>query len=292
MHDLMNPGLGPYRGTLDRLIDLAVCEDIGSGDITTGYLIEPGTAGKGAIVAKEALVVCGLQVAEAVFKRFDPQCDFTAHFADGDDVAAGSGVVSLQADMAALLMAERIALNFMQRLSGIATHVRAYMQALQGSAVKLVDTRKTIPGMRALEKYAVRVGGATNHRMGLYDGVLIKDNHIAACGGIGAAVQRIRGHISHLVKIEVETTSFDEVREALAAGADVIMLDNMDLSQITEAVAIVKGRALVEVSGGITKDRLAELARTGVDLISAGALTHSARAVDLSMRIKATDKMP
>ncbi len=283
MHDLIN--LGAHHGAVDRLIDLALEEDIGSGDITTGYLVKPGTAGEGVITAKEELVVCGVPVAETIFRRFDPHCDFTAHLAEGQTAAAGTAVISLRADMQALLMAERTALNFLQRLSGIATHVRSYMQALQGSVVKLVDTRKTTPGMRVLEKYAVRMGGAANHRMGLYDGVLIKDNHIAACGGITAAVEQIRRHISHLVKIEVETTTFEEVREALAAGADVIMLDNMDLAQITEAVGIVNGRALVEVSGGVTKDRLAELAKTGVDLISAGALTHSARAVDLSMRI-------
>jgi nicotinate-nucleotide pyrophosphorylase (carboxylating) len=275
-----------FGRSLDRLIELAIDEDVGSGDITTDWLIPPGTAGRAVIRAKEPLVACGLSVGEAVFKRFDPYCDFKAHVAEGDSAATGSPIVTIGADMAALLTAERTALNFMQRLSGIATHVRSYVQALKGSAVRLVDTRKTIPGMRVLEKYAVRVGGAANHRMGLYDGVLIKDNHIAACGGIAAAVRQIRARVSHLVRIEVETTTFDEVREALAAGAEVIMLDNMDLAQIAEAVGIIKGRARVEVSGGVTRDRLEKLAQTGVDLISVGALTHSARAVDLSMRIE------
>jgi nicotinate-nucleotide pyrophosphorylase (carboxylating) len=189
--------------------------------------------------------------------------------------------------LAALLKGERTALNFLQRLSGIATQARDYVAEVAGTSVKLVDTRKTTPGWRVLEKYAVRIGGAHNHRMGLYDGVLIKDNHIAVSGGIANAVKKARQAISHLVKVEVEASTMEEVKEALAAGADIIMLDNMDLEQIRQAVRLIDKKALVEVSGGVTRKQLTDLVQTGVDLISIGALTHSAVAVDLSMNITA-----
>jgi nicotinate-nucleotide pyrophosphorylase (carboxylating) len=279
-----------FTAHVDRLIDLALEEDIGSGDITTDHLVDPQTRAKGTIVAKEDLIVAGLAVARRVFERLDPQIEFQARFSDADAVPTGAVVVDFQGRLAALLTAERTALNFLQRLSGIATHVRACMQPMGTSRVRLVDTRKTTPGWRVLEKYAVRAGGAGNHRMGLYDGVLIKDNHIAVCGGITAAIERIRPAISHLSKIEVETSTLDEVREALAAGADIIMLDNMDLPAIRRAAALIAGRALVEVSGGVTAKDLPALSQAGVDLISSGALTHSARAVDLSMRIKAVQE--
>lgn len=269
----------------EQLIDLALQEDIGPGDITTENLVPGEVAGKGTIVAKEPLVIAGLGIARKVFHRFDTDIEFDTGFRDGDAVETGQTVLTLTGRLRPLLLGERTALNFLQHLSGIATHVRSYMARLGGHGVRLVDTRKTTPGMRVLEKYAVRVGGAANHRMGLYDGILIKDNHIAACGGITAAVTRARKRVSHLVKIEVEVVDLAGVREALAAGADVIMLDNMDLVQIRQAVKVIAGRAVVEVSGGVTRDRLAELADTGVDIISVGALTHSARSVDLSMRI-------
>ena len=191
----------------------------------------------------------------------------------------------LSGRLAALLTGERTALNFLQRLSGIATYVRACVAHLAGSSTRLLDTRKTTPGWRYLEKYAVRAGGGTNHRMGLYDAVLIKDNHIAAAGGIAAAVARVKAHIDPAMTIEVETTSQEEVRQALQAGAHIIMLDNMDLEQIRQAVRFVDGRAKLEISGGVTQEHLSALASTGVDYISSGALTHSARAVDLSMKI-------
>jgi nicotinate-nucleotide pyrophosphorylase (carboxylating) len=276
---------------VERLIDLALEEDIGSGDITTAHLVTPEARGRGMIVAKEELVIAGLDVARRVLQRLDPEIVFQAHFSDGDLVPKNTIAVNLQGRLAALLTAERTALNFLQRLSGVATHVRTYVSRLGRTEVRLVDTRKTIPGWRVLEKYAVRVGGAANHRMGLYDGVLIKDNHIAACGGIKPAVERIRTCISHLTKIEVETATLDEVDEALAAGADIIMLDNMDLPAIRRAVALIDGRALVEVSGGVTAEDLKDLAAAGVDLISSGALTHSARAVDLSMKIDKQDAL-
>lgn len=278
--------LSLYQGHLDKLIDLALEEDIGTGDVTTEHLVAPDAVARGTIVAKEELVLAGLEAARRVFQRLDSRVDFDARLADGSLAAPGAVVVSLNGNLAALLMAERTALNFLQRLSGIATHVHAFVNALHDQTVRLVDTRKTTPGWRALEKYAVRMGGGANHRMGLFDGVLIKDNHIAACGGIRAAVERIRRQVSHLSKVEVETSTLDEVREALAAGADVIMLDNMDLERIKAAVSLIGGRAMVEVSGGIKCADLAALAKTGVDLISVGALTHSARAVDLSMRIE------
>ncbi|RJQ67359.1 MAG: carboxylating nicotinate-nucleotide diphosphorylase [Desulfobacteraceae bacterium] len=275
-----------FTAIVDRLIDLALEEDIGSGDITTDHLVPPQAQARAVIVAKEELIVAGLDVARRVFERLDPRIVFQPHFCDGDSIPNGAVVVSLQGRLAGLLTAERTALNFLQHLSGIATHVRAYVRQLGHAKLRLVDTRKTTPGWRVLEKYAVRTGGAANHRMGLYDGVLIKDNHIAACGGITAAVERIRTRISHLSKIEVETATLDEVREALAARADIIMLDNMDPATIGQAVSLINGRALVEVSGGVTARDLTVLAATGVDLISCGALTHSARSVDLSMRIE------
>jgi nicotinate-nucleotide pyrophosphorylase (carboxylating) len=270
---------------VERLIDMALEEDIGPGDITTDHTVLRESPGSARIVAKEQLTIAGLDVARRVFQRLDPGIDFDAQFKDGDAVAKGSVVVRLSGRLAALLTGERAALNFLQRLSGIATYVRACVERLAGSSTRLLDTRKTTPGWRYLEKYAVRTGGGTNHRMGLYDAVLIKDNHIAAAGGIAAAVERIRAHIDPAMTIEVETTSQEEVQQALQAGAHIIMLDNMDLEQIRQAVQFVNGRAKLEVSGGVTREHLADLAATGVDYISSGALTHSARAVDLSMKI-------
>ena len=276
-----------FTGGVDRLIDLALEEDLGAGDITTQHLVSARATGSAMIKAKENLVTCGLTVAERVFQRLDPGIRYTPKVTEGKRVGAGSPMVHLSGTLHALLGAERTALNFLQRLSGIATHTRAHMAALDNASVRLVDTRKTTPGWRVLEKYAVRTGGAFNHRMGLYDGVLIKDNHIAACGGIAAAVGRIKARTSHLVKIEVESATLEEVREALDAGSDVIMLDNMDVPTMTQAVKLIDGRALVEVSGGVAKDNLKSLADLGIDIISMGALTHSARAVDISMDIVA-----
>ena len=270
---------------VDKLIDLAIAEDIGSGDITTDSLVPPDLAGKAVILAKEPLVLAGLETARQVFARFDGQTVFETTKADGDQVETNETFINLEGRLAALLKAERIALNFLQRLSGIATHVRAYVDAMGDSPIRLVDTRKTTPGWRVLEKYAVRMGGGANHRMGLYDGVLIKDNHIAACGGVKPAIERARQDISHLIKIEVEVSSLEEARQAIEAGAEVIMLDNMSLGEIRQAKAMIGQSALVEVSGNVTMDRLKELAETNVDLISIGALTHAARSVDISMRI-------
>lgn len=270
---------------LNRLIDLALEEDIGTGDITTETLIPPAAQGQAEIVAKEQLVLAGTAVARAVFQRLDPAATFPRELADGASVAPGTCLMKVSGRLQALLTAERTALNFLQRLSGIATHVRRYVDALPTTAIRLVDTRKTTPGWRALEKYAVRIGGAANHRMSLSDGILIKDNHVAICGGIRAALEKARGAAPHTLKLEIEVATPAEAEEAAQAGADIIMLDNMGPDTIREALRRIDGRALVEVSGGVTRDNLAVLAASGVDIVSVGALTHSAVAVDISMTI-------
>jgi len=272
-------------GHTQHLIDLAIAEDVGSGDITTSHLPDPLARGKGEIVAKEPIVVAGLEVAKRVFEKFEPGVIFSANFKDGDAVSASDVIAEITGSMRTLLTGERTALNFLQRLSGIATHVRSYVEELKDEKIRLVDTRKTVPAWRVLDKYAVRVGGAHNHRMGLYDGVLIKDNHIEAFGGIENAVDHIRKQVSHLIKIEIETSDLNEVKQALDAGVDVIMLDNMGLEEIRSAVELINGRALVEVSGRVCKTDLQRLAKTGVDIVSVGALIHAAVFVDISMRI-------
>ncbi len=271
--------------TVQKLIDSALSEDIGSGDITTDNIVAHDQTGSAEILAKEPMVLAGLDVARQVFETLAPDLAIDTRCADGDEVPAGSRIMSVAGRLGPLLQGERTALNFLQRLSGIATHVRPYVAAVSNYPVRLVDTRKTTPGWRVLEKYAVRVGGAANHRMGLYDGVLIKDNHIAACGSITTAVTQVRRATSHLVKIEVEVGTLEEVAEALDTGADVIMLDNMNLDKIRTAVTKINRRAIVEISGNVSLEKLPALARTGVDIISVGALTHQARSVDISMRI-------
>ena len=270
----------------EQLIRLALQEDIGPGDITTDSLVHQVQQGQGIIIAKENLIVAGLEIAHQVFTTLDPQIEWQPRCTDGDALTAGDTVLEIKGRLHVLLKGERTALNFLQRLSGIATHVKQFVDALGESSVRLVDTRKTTPGWRVLEKYAVRIGGAENHRTGLFDGVLIKDNHIVAAGGVTQAVTRARQKISHLIKIEVETATMEQVREALSCGVDVIMLDNMDIQEISAAVKEIAGRALVEVSGGIQQKDLHALAATGVDIISIGALTHGARCVDLSMRLE------
>lgn len=271
----------------EHLIDLALAEDVGVGDITTESLPNLQAPGVGVMIAKQDLVLAGLAIACRIFEKLDPGVVFSSNYSDGDKVGTGAVMAEIRCSLRALLIGERAALNFLQHLSGIATHVRAYVAELGDSPVRLVDTRKTIPGWRALEKYAVRAGGGRNHRMGLYDGVLIKDNHIAAAGGIANAVAHVRRSVSHLAKIEVETETLDEVRQALDAGAEVILLDNMDIAAIRAAVGLIRGRALVEVSGRVRKADLKPLADAGVDIISAGALIHSAPFVDISMQIRA-----
>ncbi|MFP4573750.1 MAG: carboxylating nicotinate-nucleotide diphosphorylase [Desulfobacterales bacterium] len=271
---------------MERLIELAIEEDIGHGDITTEALAMDGLSGRAIIVSKESLIVAGLDMVRRVYKKLDTSIIVRPLLSDGDPAEPGVRVAEIIGSMTVLLSGERIALNFLQRLSGIATNVRQYVDSIPDSRVRITDTRKTTPGWRVLEKYAVRVGGGFNHRMGLYDGVLIKDNHIAACGGIKQAVEKARAYVSHLIRIEVETQDLQQVKEALQAGADTIMLDNMGAEDIEKAVKIIGGNAAVEVSGRIERERLEYLCGAGVDIISAGALTHSARSMDLSMYIE------
>jgi len=269
----------------EKLIGLALEEDIGPGDVTTNALIEPDRAATGIIFAKEPFILAGLHVAEEVFTNLDPGMSFDTTFQDGDRVENRDEILTVRGNCRAVLTGERTALNFLQRLSGISTLTRQYVDQVAGSKVRLTDTRKTTPGWRRLEKYAVKIGGADNHRFGLYDGVLIKDNHIMACGGIREAVDRIRNDQAQPLQIEVEVSDMNQVRQALEKGVDIIMLDNMKPNDIRKAVTLIDGRALVEVSGGVTLETLVEAANTGVDIISIGALTHSARSVDISMRV-------
>lgn len=268
---------------IDAIITNALAEDIHTGDITTLALQLDSRRISGVLKAKEDMVVCGLKVAKRVFEILDPASVFTTEFTDGDFVASGSVIARMTGDAALLLQGERVALNLMQRMSGIATLTSRYVKAVEGTGARVVDTRKTTPGLRVLEKYAVRSGGGINHRTGLYDGVLIKENHITAAGGIATAISRARAYIPHTLKVEIETENLDDVREALSAGADIIMLDNMDNDAMKEAVAIINGRAVVEASGGVNLATIRGIAETGVDIISVGALTHSAPSMDISM---------
>ncbi|MBU4233669.1 MAG: carboxylating nicotinate-nucleotide diphosphorylase [Desulfobacterales bacterium] len=273
---------------LDRLIDLALEEDIGSGDVTTQALIPPELQGEAHIRAKAILVVAGLPVAARVFQKLDAKVVFAAAVDDGQEVAPGTVLARLTGPVASILTGERVALNFLQRLSGIATFTRAMAALVAGSNAVLVDTRKTTPGWRALEKYAVRLGGGHNHRLGLYDAVLIKNNHLTAVGSIGEAVRQAIARAHPQLKIEVEVTDLEGLEEALHAGADRILLDNMDDATLRQAVELTGGRAWLEASGGITKERLPKVAATGVNFISMGALTHSAPAVDIHLRLVRT----
>lgn len=267
------------------LFDLAYAEDIGDGDITTNNLIPPEGNKTARLVAKESGVVAGLPVTEMVFRKFDKNLKWDEKVSDGSLVEAGDVLVEFTANYRALLTGERKALNFLQRLSGIATYANKCMQEIKGHNVEILDTRKTLPGYRHLDKYAVRMGGASNHRFGLYDMVMIKDNHIQIAGGIKPAVDAIRKKIPKSIKIEVETTTIEQVKEALESEVDIIMLDNMSSKLMKECVAIVDRRAKLEASGNMTIKRIRKVASTGVDYISIGALTHSVKALDISQRI-------
>ncbi len=267
------------------LFDLAYAEDIGSGDITTNNLIPPGTNKTAQLVAKESGVVAGLPVAEMVFRKFDPNLKWDVKMPDGSLVEPGDVLVEFNANYRALLTGERKALNFLQRLSGIATYANKCMKEVEGHKVEILDTRKTLPGYRHLDKYAVRMGGASNHRFGLYDMVMIKDNHIQIAGGIKQAVDAIRKEIPKSIKIEVETTTIGQVQEALDADVDIIMLDNMSSKLMIECVELINKRAKIEASGNMTIKRIRKVAATGVNYISIGALTHSVKALDISQRI-------
>jgi nicotinate-nucleotide pyrophosphorylase (carboxylating) len=272
--------------TPSRLLDLALAEDIGGGDVTSALTVPSGRQARGTLLAKAAGVISGLDVAGEVFRRVDPAISFTPLLADGDAVAAMTPIATVEGPARSLLSAERVALNLLQRLSGVATVTARYVAAVSGTRARIVDTRKTTPGLRALEKAAVRHGGGHNHRFGLTDGVLIKDNHLVAIGGadrVARAVALARQGAPHTLRIEIEVTTLDELVQALAAGADVVLLDNMEVAALREAVAMTGGRALLEASGGVTLESVTAIAATGVDLISVGALTHSAPALDISL---------
>lgn len=273
---------------LNELIARALEEDIGHGDLTTGSLIPDEMQASGIFVAKSAGILAGINVSRAVYSYLETGSTFETFKSDGDILAAGDVIARVTGKAATLLTGERVALNFLQRLSGIASKTRHMVDLIKYLPAELVDTRKTTPGLRVLEKYAVTVGGARNHRFGLYDGVMIKDNHIKAVGSITQAVSAARQKIPHTIKIEVEVENLEQLEEALQARADIILLDNMDIEQMKKAVELTAGRALLEASGGINEDTLVEVARTGVDFISSGALTHSAVSLDISFDLTET----
>ncbi|WP_054695053.1 carboxylating nicotinate-nucleotide diphosphorylase [Syntrophomonas palmitatica] len=270
---------------LEELINRALLEDIGHGDVTTLSLVAPEKKAAGVFRAKASGILAGIEISRAVFRQLDPQTEFIIYKRDGEKLLPGDIIARAEGLARVLLTGERLALNFVQHLSGIATRTRRMAELIQDCPARLVDTRKTVPGMRVLQKYAVTVGGGQNHRFGLYDGVMIKDNHIEVAGGITNAVARARAGVPHTLKIEVEVESLTQLEEALQAGADIIMLDNMDLATMKKAVEIAQGRVLLEASGGINEDTIADIARTGVDLISCGLLTHSVNSLDISFDI-------
>lgn len=275
---------------VEQVIDSALAEDSVWGDVTTEALIPENQEGKAYLVAKGEGVLAGIGVATMVFHRVDPALRVNELVADGGRVHPGDRMAAIEGKVASILRAERAALNFLQRLSGIATETAKYVEAVSGTKALITDTRKTAPGLRLLEKYAVRVGGGHNHRQNLGDGVLIKDNHLVALRsrgvGLGEVIKKARQHAPHTLKIEVEVESVEQAQEALSAGADIIMLDNMNLEEMRQVVELARGRALIEASGGITLDSVHAVAETGVDLISVGALTHSAKALDISLELE------
>ena len=278
-----------YENLIKKLIDLGIEEDINTGDVTTDSIIPATMNAVATMTAKQEGVISGLEIVKMVYDYFQKDVVFTAYFSDGDSVKKGDVILKIEATYPTLLRGERLSLNIFQRMCGIATETARYVKELVGTSTELLDTRKTAPGLRVLDKMAVKHGGGTNHRMGLYDMAMIKDNHIKMAGGITKAVEQVRANITPEIKIEVETTNLDEVREAIAANADIIMLDNMDNATMTEAVAIIKAAnkgIKTEASGNMNIPRLKEVAATGVDFISVGALTHTVKAMDISMNIQ------
>jgi nicotinate-nucleotide pyrophosphorylase (carboxylating) len=273
---------------LDSVIRNALEEDLGPGDLTTNAIVDPSAMGKGALLARESLVLAGLPVFKRVFNLLSPDMAFEFSFEDGETVGDGEKIGMVSGPLEAILKGERTALNFLQRMSGIATLTRRYVEKVAAHKVKVVDTRKTVPGLRILDKYAVRMGGGFNHRLGLFDGILIKDNHIAAAGSVSKAVLLARKSAPHTVKIEVEVEDLKGVEEAIQAGADAVLLDNMSPEMMRRAVELVADRLEVEASGNVNLENIEEVAQTGVNLISVGALTHSPRAVDLSLEVMKT----
>jgi len=269
-----------------NIIEDALAEDIGTGDITTQATVSPKKKGRAQAIAKDDVIIAGLDVFEEVFKCLDKDIKVKKMIADGQQARKGAVIAEVAGSLFNILQAERVALNLFQRMSGIATLTSQYVEAVHGTKTKILDTRKTIPGLRILDKMAVRIGGGQNHRTGLYDGVLIKDNHIEAAGSITAAVKAQRKRLPHTLKIEVETKNLKEVKEALTCGVDIIMLDNMNNDAMKKAVDFIAGRALTEASGNVNLQRVAEIAATGVDLISIGELTHSVRAADISLKVR------
>ena len=269
-----------------EIISLALKEDLGSGDITTDAIIKKQSKAKAKLIAKEEFVLAGLPIFKAVFKQLSNEVLFEDFYKEGDIVRNRDVICYVSGPISAILKAERTALNFLQRMSGIATAVRSFVKKISHTKVKILDTRKTAPGMRLLDKYAVRVGGGFNHRFGLFDGILIKDNHIAAVGSIKKAIQYVKAIAPHTLKIEVEVETLDQLKEAIDSGADIVLLDNMGLDEIKQAVQIAKGKVLIEVSGGIRLDNVEEIAATGVDFISVGEITHSVRGVDISLELQ------
>ena len=284
MTDATRPPPGLPSLLVERAVTAALAEDLGlAADITTDPIIPPDAKGEAAIVARRPGVVAGLDLAEAAFRTLDPEVTFTRVVNDGGRIEAGDTIAKIKGRTRALLTGERTALNFLGRLSGIATLTAAYVAKVQGTGARIACTRKTMPGLRAFEKYAVRCGGGVNHRFGLYDAVLVKDNHIAAAGGLAAALELLRARAGHMVKIEVEVDTLQQLEQALAFSVDAVLLDNMDVPTLKKAVALAKGKVLTEASGGVSLETVAEIARTGVDLISVGALTHSPRNLDSSL---------
>ena len=271
---------------IDDIIKTALKEDINYIDTTSSLLIDKDKITDAYFISKADGVLCGIDVAKRVFELIDGSVTFKAHFRDGDRIKKGDIIAEMSGSTLSLLMGERTALNLIQHMSGIASATGRLVDLCKGTNASVTDTRKTLPGLRALQKYAVTCGGGKNHRFNLSDGAMLKDNHIDAGGGITATVNQLRSRLGHMVKIEVETRNLDEVREAVESGCEVIMLDNMDCDTMREAVKIVDGRALTEASGNVTEERIRAIAETGVDIISVGALTHSVEAFDISMRIK------
>lgn len=274
---------------INKLLDLGIEEDINTGDITTESIIPATMNGVATMTAKQDGVISGLDIVKMVYDRFQSDVVFTPYFKDGDRVKKGDVILKIEATYPTLLRGERLSLNIFQRMCGIATETAKYVKELEGTHTELLDTRKTAPGLRVLDKMAVKHGGGTNHRMGLYDMAMIKDNHIKMAGGIAKAVEQVRARIAQGIKIEVETTNIDEVHQAIAAGADIIMLDNMDTQAMTEAVKIINAAnkgIKTEASGNMSIPRLKEVAATGVDYISVGALTHTVKGMDISMNIQ------
>ncbi len=275
------------RFYIEDLVENALSEDVGGGDITTRLTVPHDSRSIATLTAKEAGIVAGMDVVHIVFEKVNAKIKCLSFVPDGNYVKVGDTIAAYEGSTRALLVGERVALNFLQHMCGIATVAYRYTKLVEGTKARVIDTRKTTPGLRILEKYAIRVGGAANHRFGLDDGILIKDNHIEAAGGITEAINAARAGAPHTLRIEVEVVDLDGLREAIDAGAEAVMLDNMNCDTMREAVKIADGRVILEASGGITEDNVAEVAATGVDLISSGALTHSVKALDISLNIKA-----